>query len=120
MTEPHEIRNRIVVGVDLSETGDYALRYAVQLIRQLARGELHVASVIPADPHKGRLGAIAEELLRTAQVPVVVAQPKNYDGLDKSDRLEPARPGQDMRTHALSVQVHLEFLPRTPHISGLI
>jgi len=69
---------------------------------------------------KFMLGSIAEELVRTSRVTVVVARPKNFEGLSKSDRLEPARPGQTASPVVVADRVHLEFLPRTPHISGLI
>jgi nucleotide-binding universal stress UspA family protein len=198
MTDSNQIKNRIVVGVDLSETGDHALWHAVQLARALPAGELHITHVIVTDPgmHDARklaeianelrprveelrkhvttvcappvgsqpfhvdsvfhirigkpataihqvavdvdadlivvgthgrsgvekliLGSVAEELVRTARVPVLVARLKNYAGLSKSDQLEPARPGQNMRPTGISDRLHLEFVPRTSHISGLI
>ena len=198
MTESNQIKNRIVVGVDLSETGDHALWHAVQLARSLPEGELHVTHVITTDPglHDARklaeiadelrprleelrkhvttrcappageapfhvdtvfhirigkpaaaihqvavdvdadvivvgthgrsgvekliLGSVAEELVRTARVPVLVARLKNFSDLSKSDHVEPARAGQQLRSTGLSDRVHLEFLPRNSHISGLI
>ncbi|HKP55356.1 MAG TPA: universal stress protein [Polyangiales bacterium] len=198
MTDSNQIKNRIVVGVDLSETGDHALWHAVQLARALPAGELHITNVITADPglhdaqklaeiadelrprieelrkhvttvcappvgaqpfhvdsvfhirigkpapaiHQvavdvdadlivvgthGRsgvekliLGSVAEELVRTARVPVLVARLKNFSGVPKSDHLEPARPGQSLRSSGISDRIHLEFVPRTAHISGLI
>lgn len=39
-------RERIVVGVDLLETGDYALREAIRMCRLLPGSELHAAHVI--------------------------------------------------------------------------
>jgi nucleotide-binding universal stress UspA family protein len=198
MTDSNQIKNRIVVGVDLSETGDHALWHAVQLARNLPASELHITHVIAADPglHDARklaeiadelrprldelrkhvttvcappvgsqpfhvdcafhvrignpasaihqvavdvdadlivvgthgrsgvekliLGSVAEELVRTAHVPVLVARLKNFADLSKSDHLEPARPGQHMRASGISDRAHLEFVPRTAHISGLI
>ncbi len=200
MSVSEETRMRIVVGVDWSDTGDHALKHAVQLAKLLPQGELHVTHVIPSDPgmHDARkldefsselrtrladirrhvtqvcappsgaqaftvqtcfhirigkpaaaihqvavdvdadlivvgthgrsgmeklmLGSVAEELVRTSRVPVLVARPKNLEGLSKSDRLEPARPGEVALSSAGAAtdRVHLEFLPRTSHISGLI
>jgi nucleotide-binding universal stress UspA family protein len=42
--------SRIVVGMDLSETGDEALREAIRLCRQLEPAELHITHVIEVDP----------------------------------------------------------------------
>jgi nucleotide-binding universal stress UspA family protein len=69
---------------------------------------------------KFMLGSVAEELVRTSRVTVVVARPKNFEGLAKSERLEPARPGQSPGAVVAVDRVHLEFLPRSQHISGLI
>ncbi|HKU37684.1 MAG TPA: universal stress protein [Polyangiales bacterium] len=198
MTESNLIKNRIVVGVDLSVTGDQALWHAAQLASALPQAELHITHVLAAEPnlHDARklaeiadelrprlddlrkhvltvcappagskpyavdsvfhirigspaaaihqvavdvdadlivvgthgrrgvekllLGSVAEELLRTARVPVLIARAKNFEGLAKSDHLEAPRPGQEGGRHGLSDRVHLEFLPRTSHISGLI
>jgi nucleotide-binding universal stress UspA family protein len=42
--------SRLVVGLDLSETGDQALLEAIRLGRQLQPGELHITHVIEVDP----------------------------------------------------------------------
>jgi len=192
------IVNRIAAGVDLSETGDHALREAMRLCRQLPGSELHVVYVVRAskDLHDAKkldelsqelrtkldelrghvtavcapsvgspaftqetvfhvrlgepaeaihqaavdvdadmivvgthgrtgvekliLGSVAEALIRLAHVPVVVAHPKNFSKLHKSDHAEPARPGQDLHAHGISHRLHLSFGPRTSHISGLV
>jgi nucleotide-binding universal stress UspA family protein len=192
------MHNRIVVGVDLSETGDHALREALRLAQFMPFSELHVAYVIKADPRmhnatrlkhmadelghrieelrahlaqicaspwggdqfsqaavlhvrigdpaaaliqvavdveadmlvvgtRGRtgiekliLGSVAEELIRIAPLPVVVAHPRNVKALPKSDHPEPRKPGDDFRAPSLSDRVHLEFVARNSHISGLI
>ena len=189
---------RIVVGVDMSETGDHALREGMRWCRELPGAELHVATVIPtpSDLHSAKkidvlsneirlrfdqlrghvqtvcappadaeaftqeivfhvrlgepasalhqvavdvnadliivgtharkgiskmlLGSVAEELIRTARMPVEIAHPKDFTDLRPSDRQEPRRPGEDLRATGLSDRLHLEFVPRTSHISGLI
>jgi nucleotide-binding universal stress UspA family protein len=189
---------RIVVGVDLSDTGDHALRQAMKLCRWLPGSELHVANVIyverslhdadriehlasmlharmdalrehvtrvcaplkesapftqetvfhvrlgePADAlhqvavdcdadlivvgtharkglEKLLLGSVAEALIRSAHLPVLVARPKDFAALHQSERPEPMRPGEDLRSTGLSNRLHLEFVPRTTHISGLV
>jgi nucleotide-binding universal stress UspA family protein len=191
-------KTRIVVGADMSETGDQALRQAVALAKQLPNSELHITYVIRAErglhdanrleqmsrelrtnletlrahvtsvcappsgsqpfaqdavfhlrlgePAKalhqvavdvdadmivvgthGRkgmdklmLGSVAEELVRMAHLPVVVARAKDFSGLKKTDKVEPPKPGQDLHNTGLSDYIHLEFVPRTSHISGLV
>lgn len=66
------------------------------------------------------LGSVAEDLVRNALVPVLVARPNNLAQLAKSDRLEPARPGVHATHMGAEYRIHLEFVPRTPHISGLL
>lgn len=46
MAKRNPTSHRIVVGVDLTETGDHALREALRLARYLPNCELHVAHVI--------------------------------------------------------------------------
>jgi nucleotide-binding universal stress UspA family protein len=66
------------------------------------------------------LGSVAEALIRIAHVPVLVARPKDFSELPRTERPEPTRPGDDLRSHGLSDRLHLEFVPRTTHISGLV
>lgn len=199
MAESNQIhRNKIVVGVDFSETGDTALREAMRLCRQLADSELHAVNVIATnselhnakridrlsdelrtridqlrghveqvcappkdaepftletilhvrlgDPasalhqvavdvdadlivvgtHARRgvakviLGSVAESLLRTAHLPVLIAHPKDFGGLERSDRQEPQRPGEDLHSTGLSNRLHIHFLPERTRISGLL
>jgi len=42
------------------------------------------------------LGSVAEALIRNACCPVLVARPKDHSRAPKSDRPEPARPGEDL------------------------
>jgi nucleotide-binding universal stress UspA family protein len=190
--------NRIVVGVDLSETGDHALREALRLAQYLPNSELHVTYVIRSDAgmHDARrlkemadevpermedlrehlekacaapwvgnsftqaavahvrigspaealvqvavdvdaemivvgthgragleklmLGSVAQELTRIAPLPVVVARPKDLRALKKSQRPEPRQPGDDVPRAAQTDRIHLEFVARNSHISGLL
>ena len=198
MSEPVDAsRNIIVAATDLEETGEFALREAVRLARQLRHAELHAVYVIaiaknlhdarkldelsesidrarqalhtqvilacsqeasaafhqavtlhvrlgvPAEAihhmavdleadmivvgTHGRsgvkrlvLGSVAEALVRMACAPVVIAHPKHYHGLAKSDHAEPPLPGQDLSVHGSSESVVLHILPRVAHISGLV
>jgi hypothetical protein len=66
------------------------------------------------------LGSVAEELVRSARVPVLVARAKDFTGLTPSQRPEAARPGEDVHRAGLTWRGHIEFRPRTSHISGLV
>ncbi|MFI5309270.1 MAG: universal stress protein, partial [Polyangiales bacterium] len=66
------------------------------------------------------LGSVAEELMRIAHMPVVVARPKDLSGLKKTDKVEPPRPGVEVHSMGMTDRLHLEFVPRTSHISGLL
>jgi nucleotide-binding universal stress UspA family protein len=190
---------KIVVGVDMSATGDHALRAAMGLLRGMQSGELHATYVIRVDqgtsgakkvdelaeklrtalgslrdhiakvcaPPRGEapftqetvlhvrlgkpaqalhqvavdvdadivvvgshgrkgvekmmLGSVAEELVRIARLPVLVAHPKDLAALEPTPRVEPPRPGEDIHErHGLTDRLHLELVPRTSHISGLL
>jgi nucleotide-binding universal stress UspA family protein len=190
--------NKIVVGVDFSDTGEQALCEAMRLARQLPGSELHVTSVIETDgnlhdknqleyvsnelrsradelhkhivricaPEPGaskftqhvvlhvrigapaealiqvavdveadmivvgthrrhgidklRVGSIAETLVRSAPLPVLVAYPRDFSKFAKTARLDPAHPGEQLYDQGLTVRAHVEFVPRTTHISGLL
>jgi nucleotide-binding universal stress UspA family protein len=67
------------------------------------------------------LGSVAEELVRTAHLPVLVARPRELLDLRKSERPDPAKPGVNLESGgSLTLRLHLEFRPRTAHIGGLI
>jgi nucleotide-binding universal stress UspA family protein len=195
---PDNIKHRIVVGADLSETGDHALREAVRLAQHLPDSELHVTYVVATtdgvhdstelrrmsdelrsklDELRGHvttvcappagsapiaietvfhvrigppatalhqvaidvdadlivvgthqragverlmLGSVAEELVRIARLPVLVAHPKDLRGLRHSDHPEPARPGENLWASGISHRVRIELVPRNSHISGLV
>ena len=196
--EKSNVGERIVVGLDLSETGDHALRAALRLCRRLPGSELHVTYVIHAErglhdakqlaeleqllpkrmdelhehvtrvcqpeqagstfsqetvfhlrigepaealhqvavdvdadlivvgTHARRglekllLGSVAQSLIQIAQVPVLVARPKDFTDLPRTARPEARRPGEDLHDPRLSRRLHLEFRPRTTHISGMV
>jgi len=198
MNEPKSPKNTLAVAVDMSETGDHALREAMRIARQLPGAELHVVHVVRTekDMHDARkldvlskelnerleklrthvtavcapesgapaftqetvlhvrlgdpaeaihqaavdvdadlivvgthgrrgmekllLGSVAEQLVRTARVPVLVAHPKDFTGLTHSIRPDAPRPGEDLHTTGISARTHLEFRARTSHISGLV
>jgi nucleotide-binding universal stress UspA family protein len=63
------------------------------------------------------LGSVADVLTRTARLSVLVAHPKNFVGLERSEVIEPA---SDAPTHKLTQHLHLEYRDNRTHISGLI
>ena len=64
----------------------------------------------------------AATLVRDAHVPVVVARPKDFEGLTKSDTPDAPRAGADLSRSALSSYTYVELAerPRDSHIAGLI
>jgi len=198
VTQSNSSPTRIVVGTDLSEAGDHALRQSVLLAKQIPGSELHVTHVIAAAPglHDARkleqlaadlpvkleelrarvvrvcappadepafhvdcafhvrlgqaaeelhqvavdveaslivvgtrgrsqatellLGSVAQRLLHLTHVSVLVAHPNELAKLSKSAQADVARPGQAALHKSLSHRVHLEFVPRNQHISGLL
>jgi nucleotide-binding universal stress UspA family protein len=66
------------------------------------------------------LGSVAQELTRIAPVPVLVARPKDLSGRKKTERPEARQPGDDKPRSVQSERLHLEFVARNSHISGLI
>ena len=66
------------------------------------------------------LGSVAEELIRTARVPVMVARPKQIDDLEKSAWPEDARPGEDLHQQRVMASEALRIGKRPSHIAGLV
>ena len=196
MQNQHSGDVRILAAVDLSRTGDDALREAMRLVEGSSHASLHVVHVIETNANlhdatqvdelsrtlddkldalktrlewniqesddawskevvfhvrlgdpaeaihqaavdidadfivvgtRGRTGmerlihsSVAEKLVRTARMSVVVAHRKDLVDLRKSDRPDPPRPGEDVATTGVSARLHLEFLPRSTRISGLV
>jgi len=67
------------------------------------------------------LGSVADVLMRTARLSVLVAHPKNFAGLERSDAIEPAPDAPaEPAAYKLTQRLHLEYRDRRTHISGLI
>ena len=183
---------RIVVGMDLGEPGDTALREALRLAARVTDSEVHPVHAIAADPavevgavdemdrhlqrgmellkarvesvaldagtpaktrlhvrfgdpvavlqqaavdydcdvlvvgtHGRRgmerllLGSVASDLVKVARLPVLVAREKDFAGLERTEEIEPARPGEDL--HRQNIVSDLSQVgPRKSHISGLV
>jgi nucleotide-binding universal stress UspA family protein len=94
--------------------------------------ELHQAAVdvdaemiiVGAAPARGPWGLLGNmntrRLLRAAHVPVVVAHPKDFRRLSKSEVPDPPRPGEDLSRSGLSTYSYVDFSHRDSHISGLL
>jgi nucleotide-binding universal stress UspA family protein len=65
-------------------------------------------------------GSVSEALIRRAPLPVLVVYPRDFSGLPKTPRMDPAHPGEHLHDQGLSVSSHIEFVPRASHISGLL
>ncbi|HJL16783.1 MAG TPA: universal stress protein [Sandaracinaceae bacterium LLY-WYZ-13_1] len=65
------------------------------------------------------IGSVAQELVRKARVPVMVARPKELEDLEKTPQPEEARPGEDLH-HQRVLSEALTFGKRPSHISGLV
>lgn len=69
------------------------------------------------------LGSVAESLLAEARFPVLVARPRDVDGLTKTPRPEPRRPGEPLtsdRQEMLASAERVDYGSRRSHISGLL
>ncbi len=67
------------------------------------------------------LGSVAEELVRTARAPVLVARANELGALPKTPAPDPARPGADLHAQRAMSNEHLSFgRKRDSHISGLV
>ena len=62
----------------------------------------------------------AEELIRSARLPVVVAHPKDFRGMAKSPQPDAPRPGQDLAESGTFATVELHDSGRSAHIAGMI
>lgn len=68
------------------------------------------------------LGSVAETLLATSPVPVVVARPYDLTAREKTPRPEPATPGVDLHAKRMTwSHDRISFAPkRNSHIAGLV
>lgn len=81
--------------------------------------------MVVGQPHAGKLRRLfakstAEQLVRTARVPVVIARPKDFAGLPKSPTVEPPRPGEDLTRSGTYATVELYDSSRGTHIAGML
>jgi len=65
------------------------------------------------------LGSVAEELIKVAHLPVIVAHPKDFAGIKRSDKAEAARPGEDLHSGSSRPLHLLHHVSSATRISGL-
>lgn len=69
------------------------------------------------------LGSVAEELLRRARVPLLVARPSTYTGMERTPTPELAREGTDLHAerHDMSAaSERIQWVSSPSHIAGLL
>ena len=65
------------------------------------------------------LGSVAQRLVETASLPVLIAREKHFEGLRTSDKADAPRPGEDLEGGFHRAE-HVSFGSRGGHISGLL
>ncbi|HEY8428355.1 MAG TPA: universal stress protein [Sandaracinaceae bacterium] len=66
------------------------------------------------------LGSVAERLVRTARLPVIVARPKQLDDLPRTPAPDEADPERDLRAPRIMASELVQITKRPSHIAGLV
>jgi nucleotide-binding universal stress UspA family protein len=117
-----------------AETFERTVVYHVRLANDAAKALEQVAFdvsahlvVVGTHGRKGlerwMLGSVAEKLLRNNRVPLLVARPSNFEGMTRSDHVDPPKPGVNLHAKRYDLVVSSErvtFGRRNSHISGLV
>jgi nucleotide-binding universal stress UspA family protein len=111
-----QFEQKFVFHVRIGEPGPSLHQVAVDVDADLIIVGTHARRGLP----KLLLGSVAEELVRVARVPVMVARPKQLDDLPKTPAPDEARPGEDLHAHRGATLEHVAFGRRPSHISGLL
>lgn len=111
-----EWKQQVILHVRLGEPAAAIHQVAVDVDADLIVVGTHARNGLS----KMLLGSVAEELVRTAHVPVMVARPKELDHLEKSPQLDPARPGEDLHQPRVMSSELLTLGKRSSHIAGLV
>lgn len=72
---------------------------------------------------KWMLGSVADELLKNHRVPLLVARPTNFEGMTKSQYVEPGKPGVNIhaqRHDFVYSSERVSFGGRSSRVSGLL
>ena len=66
------------------------------------------------------LGSVAETLMRKARLPLLIARPRDFSGLEKSSRPDEGRPGEILHDENYHIGGVARFGGRASHVSGLV
>jgi nucleotide-binding universal stress UspA family protein len=116
------------------ERTERAVVHHVRLGRSAARAIEEVARDVAADlvvvgSHARRglerlvLGSVAEDLLRSGRVALLVARPNVWDGMEPQAKIEPPKPGVNVRAKRYDLVESSERIVwhhRPSHIAGLL
>jgi nucleotide-binding universal stress UspA family protein len=116
---------RIGEELDVSQSTRLHVRFGdpVKVLQQVAVD--YDADLLVVGTHGRRgverllLGSVASDLVKVARLPVVVARPKDFSGLEKTEQMDPARPGEDLHKERVVSDV-VQIGRRSSHISGLV
>lgn len=111
-----EWEQELVYHVRLGDPADALHQVAIDYEANLVVVGTHARSGI----EKLLLGSVAEKLVRIAQLPVLVARPRNFGGSRKSSRPEAPRPGEVLHDEHYHASERVTFRGRGGHISGLV
>ncbi|UJR78644.1 universal stress protein [Sandaracinus amylolyticus] len=116
---------RICADLHVSQRTRLHVRFGdpVKVLQQIAVDYDADAIVVGTHGRRGverlLLGSVASDLVRVARLPVIVARPKDFQGLEKTEQLDPARPGEDLSKKSIVSDV-IQVGRRDSHIAGLI
>lgn len=124
------VRDQLAREESFERTVAYHVRLATDVAQALEQVALDVdAHLVVVGSHGRRglekwiLGSVAERLLQNARVPLLVARPASFEGMTKSDRIEPAKPGVNIhakRYDFVYSTERLSFTGRSSHVSGML
>ncbi|MCA9603368.1 MAG: universal stress protein [Polyangiales bacterium] len=102
--------------VRLGNPSDAILQAAVDVNADIIVVGSHGRSVVG----RALFGSVSQALVEAARVPVLVARPKDFEGLSPSPRMDPPRPGADADHAHMYSEIPLPLGRRDLHVSGLL
>lgn len=108
----------------------YHVRVAPNAARAIEQLALDVsADLVVVGTHQRRgidrfiLGSVAEDLLRSGRIALLVARPPVFEGMERSETIEPPKPGVNLHAQRYDLVVSSERITwsgRPSHIAGLL
>lgn len=108
---PLEVRLHVRFGEPAAMLQQVAVDYDADLLIVGTRDRRGVARAV--------LGSVADSLVRTAKLPVLVARPKRLDELARTPQPDEGLPGAPLEGDQYMSEV-IRVVPRVAHISGLV